>query len=349
MEFVEELRLNAPAAQPTVVLEAPIGPRGDAYAPSSMMSAEEAERYHAAQIADALGHGGRADTALTVTYAEEAIGMVRAARSGGPAGRGLLHRRDRRPLPSGQSLRAAIEQVDAETDGAPLHYMINCAHPTHFEGALRTAIPGAAGSAGCARTPRRAATPSWTRPRSSTTAIPPISRARHAACAARCRTSRSSAAAAAPTSGTSRASPTPGSRRRPRPRAYQAGRNALMPGVPGSLDVSAGGKAARQLEHRHPVRERPGGAGAVGVLARREIDRERRPRPRRRGRAGRGGAPGRSSAGRGAGGHGRTPGRPRPGRPASRRCRPPSNSSAFSSKASEMIAASSASLSGKCL
>ena len=36
-------------------------------------------------------------------------------------------------LPSGQSLAEAIEQVDAETDAAPAYYMINCAHPTHFE------------------------------------------------------------------------------------------------------------------------------------------------------------------------------------------------------------------------
>jgi homocysteine S-methyltransferase len=35
-------------------------------------------------------------------------------------------------LPSGQSLREAIEVVDAETDGSIAYFMINCAHPTHF-------------------------------------------------------------------------------------------------------------------------------------------------------------------------------------------------------------------------
>ena len=39
-------------------------------------------------------------------------------------------------LPSGQALRDAIEQVDGETDSAPAYYMINCAHPTHFEDVL---------------------------------------------------------------------------------------------------------------------------------------------------------------------------------------------------------------------
>jgi homocysteine S-methyltransferase len=39
-------------------------------------------------------------------------------------------------LPSGQTLRQAIETVDAATGAAPAYYMINCAHPTHFEPAL---------------------------------------------------------------------------------------------------------------------------------------------------------------------------------------------------------------------
>jgi homocysteine S-methyltransferase len=39
-------------------------------------------------------------------------------------------------LPSGQTLGAAIGQVDGETDGAPAYYMINGAHPTHFEAIL---------------------------------------------------------------------------------------------------------------------------------------------------------------------------------------------------------------------
>ena len=34
------------------------------------------------------------------------------------------------------TLRAAIEAVDAATDGAPAYYMINCSHPIDFEPAL---------------------------------------------------------------------------------------------------------------------------------------------------------------------------------------------------------------------
>ena len=43
-------------------------------------------------------------------------------------------------LPSGQPLGEAIDQVDRETDHAAAYFMINCAHPTHFEQSLE---PGA--------------------------------------------------------------------------------------------------------------------------------------------------------------------------------------------------------------
>ncbi len=134
--FVEEMRAATPASQGTVVLEAPVGPRGDAYTPESLMSAEEAEQYHSAQMRTLADTPVDLITALTYGYAEEAIGVTRAARAAGlPIAVSFTVETDGR-LPSGQKLRAAIEQVDAATDGAPLHYMINCAHPSHFAGAV---------------------------------------------------------------------------------------------------------------------------------------------------------------------------------------------------------------------
>ena len=40
-------------------------------------------------------------------------------------------------LPSGDTLADAIARTDAETGAYPAYYMINCAHPTHFEHVLR--------------------------------------------------------------------------------------------------------------------------------------------------------------------------------------------------------------------
>jgi homocysteine S-methyltransferase len=39
-------------------------------------------------------------------------------------------------LPSGERLGEAILTVDELTDPGPAYYMINCAHPTHFQHAL---------------------------------------------------------------------------------------------------------------------------------------------------------------------------------------------------------------------
>jgi S-methylmethionine-dependent homocysteine/selenocysteine methylase len=41
-------------------------------------------------------------------------------------------------LPTGQCLRQAVEEVDAATGNGPAYFMINCAHPTHFEATLDT-------------------------------------------------------------------------------------------------------------------------------------------------------------------------------------------------------------------
>ena len=68
-----------------------------------------------------------------MTYTDEAIGITRAAQAADlPAVISFTLETDGK-LPSGQLLGDAIEEVDSETDGAPAYYMINCAHPTHFE------------------------------------------------------------------------------------------------------------------------------------------------------------------------------------------------------------------------
>ena len=139
-----------------------------------MLTPEEAERYHAVQIGTFADTAADMVTAITMTYAEEAIGVTRAAAAVGlPVVISFTVETDGR-LPSGQTLGGAIQQVDDATEAAPAYYMINCAHPTHFEDAVgRRRALGGSGSAACARTRRRRAMPSSTRRRSSTRAIPP--------------------------------------------------------------------------------------------------------------------------------------------------------------------------------
>jgi S-methylmethionine-dependent homocysteine/selenocysteine methylase len=75
-------------------------------------------------------------TAMTMTYAAEAIGLTRAALAAEmPVVISFTVETDSR-LPTGQPLQEAIAQVDDATSRGPAYYMINCAHPTHFSGAL---------------------------------------------------------------------------------------------------------------------------------------------------------------------------------------------------------------------
>jgi S-methylmethionine-dependent homocysteine/selenocysteine methylase len=76
--------------------------------------------------------------AITMNYVEEAIGIAQAARAAKmPSAISFTVETDGR-LPAGETIEDAIENVDAATDAAPVYYMINCAHPTHFKDALET-------------------------------------------------------------------------------------------------------------------------------------------------------------------------------------------------------------------
>ncbi|MDM0012086.1 homocysteine S-methyltransferase family protein [Variovorax sp. J22P168] len=119
-------RLSGP-----VVLSGIIGPRGDGYVADAPSSAADAAAYHLPQ-AVALKKGG-VDmlSAVTMTTSAEAIGVARSAKAVGlPVAISFTVETDGR-LPSGESLREAMEQVDADT--APAYFAVNCAHPSHVE------------------------------------------------------------------------------------------------------------------------------------------------------------------------------------------------------------------------
>jgi S-methylmethionine-dependent homocysteine/selenocysteine methylase len=135
--FLEELRDDVlEPDERAVLIEGSVGPRSDAYSPTMLMTADEAEEYHAVQL-KALAEAGCAQvSAITLGYSDEAIGIVRAAKVAGlSVVIGFTVETDGR-LPSGASLEDAIDAVDAATDGGAHSFMINCAHPTHFADAL---------------------------------------------------------------------------------------------------------------------------------------------------------------------------------------------------------------------
>jgi len=136
IEMLEEIREEYESNGARMVISGCVGPRGDGYDPAHVMSAAEAERYHAQQIRIFAATAADMVTAITMTNVPEAIGVTRAAQAAGmPVVISFTVETDGR-LPTGDSLKDAIERVDAATAQGPAYYMINCAHPTHFEDAL---------------------------------------------------------------------------------------------------------------------------------------------------------------------------------------------------------------------
>lgn len=134
VEFVTQLADQRPNL--SRVVNGVIGPRGDGYVVGTTMSAAEAAAYHGLQARAFAEAGAEMITAVTMTYAEEAIGAARAALAVSlPVVISLTTETDGR-LPSGQTLGDAIRQIDAATSGAAMYFMVNCAHPTHFAAAL---------------------------------------------------------------------------------------------------------------------------------------------------------------------------------------------------------------------
>ena len=128
--FVRDLATARPGL--TTVLDGVVGPRGDGYVVGEAMSEDEAEQYHSLQARAFADGGADMATAVTMTYAAEATGFVRAVTGAGlPAVVSFTVETDGR-LPSGQSLAGAVQEVDERTGGAAAYFMVNCAHPTHF-------------------------------------------------------------------------------------------------------------------------------------------------------------------------------------------------------------------------
>jgi homocysteine S-methyltransferase len=127
-----------------LVISACLGPRGDGYIANIAMSASDAEDYHSMQIEAFAETAADLVTAITMNHAEEAIGIARAARQATlPVVVSFTVETDG-SLPTGEALGDAIERVDDATLGYPAYFMINCAHPSHIEKALRRDEPWAA-------------------------------------------------------------------------------------------------------------------------------------------------------------------------------------------------------------
>ncbi len=128
--------LRAEYADVSIVISGCLGPRGDGYDPGKIMSADEAQAYHAHQAGVLAAAGVDMLAAITMTNVPEAVGVTNAAKALGlPVAISFTVETDGR-LPTGDALGDAIAAVDGATGSYPAYYMVNCAHPTHFDAVL---------------------------------------------------------------------------------------------------------------------------------------------------------------------------------------------------------------------
>jgi homocysteine S-methyltransferase len=137
VRLVEEIRSEYETNRTPIVISGCVGPRGDGYIPDTAMSVTDAQNYHRTQIQTFTETAADLVTAITMNYVEEAVGIAQAAmRSKVPVAISFTVETDGN-LPTGQSLGDAIKQVDDATSGYPAYFMINCAHPSHFDKVVR--------------------------------------------------------------------------------------------------------------------------------------------------------------------------------------------------------------------
>ena len=130
IEFLLDLRDRYETQGSPMVVSGAIGPRGDGYVASEMMTADEAAHYHAFQIGVLRDAGADLASAFTMTTASEAQGIALAAKDANiPCAISFTVETDGR-LPSGETLADAIESVDAATGNAPglLHDQLRPPH-----------------------------------------------------------------------------------------------------------------------------------------------------------------------------------------------------------------------------
>lgn len=140
IRMLEMLRARMPRQTPAVISGC-VGPRGDGYVATNAMSAAEAESYHRPQIETFAATQADMVCAMTMNYAEEAVGIVRAARRFGLPVAISFTVETSGSLPTGQSLAQAIREVDEVTAGYTSYFMLNCAHPSHFANVLAADAP----------------------------------------------------------------------------------------------------------------------------------------------------------------------------------------------------------------
>jgi homocysteine S-methyltransferase len=136
IDMMLDLRSRFETRDSPMPISGNIGPRGDGYRPDHRMTIKEACAYHSRQVQTFSETQADFVSAFTMNYIEEPIGIAHACELAGiPCVISLTVETDAK-LASGQTIEEAIDEIDRRTGAYPAYYMINCAHPSHFENAI---------------------------------------------------------------------------------------------------------------------------------------------------------------------------------------------------------------------
>lgn len=137
IQYLNKVRNELETEDMPIVISGSLGPRGDGYDPGNPISTESAKEYHSAQIRSFYESDTDFVSALTMANAPETLGIVLAAKEiDMPIAVSFTVETDGN-LPTGMSIKEAIEIIEEKSDAYPIYYMINCAHPTHFAHILK--------------------------------------------------------------------------------------------------------------------------------------------------------------------------------------------------------------------
>ena len=123
-------------AESRFIVGGDVGPAGDGYVIGEALDIHSAYEHYLESVKGLKSGGAELIQAITMTYEAEAIGVVKSAQTVNLPCNVMFTVEVDGKLPNGHTLNEAIKMVEAETNGYPAWYAVNCAHPEHIRPAL---------------------------------------------------------------------------------------------------------------------------------------------------------------------------------------------------------------------
>lgn len=128
IKILMTLREEYKSSPSPIILSGVIGPRTCSTSIEDKMTYDESTVYHGPQIQQYAAQKADIVTAYSISYIEEALGIIKAAKLCNIPVAISFRVDETGHLPSGQMLRAAITEADLVTNNYTSYFMIDCTH-----------------------------------------------------------------------------------------------------------------------------------------------------------------------------------------------------------------------------